>query len=73
MLDPVKRRAYVSSRGAGTVSVLDADGKFLANLGPAPLANHVSTDRRGTVFAGDKSANARNEEGDTLLRIQPRP
>lgn len=72
VFDPVKRRAYVSNRGAGTVAVTDADGKIIANLGPAPSANHVSLGKNGTVFAVDKSANARGEDSDTLLRIRPR-
>ncbi len=72
VFEPVRRRAYVTSRGAGTVTVTDADGKIVANLGPAPLANHVSAGRDGTVYVVDKSANARNEEGDTVLRIRPR-
>lgn len=70
--DPVKRRAYVSNRGAGTVAVTDVDGKILANLGPAPLANHVSLGRNGTVYAVDKSAGARDAESDTILKIVPR-
>lgn len=70
--DPVKRRAYVSNRGAGTVAVTDVDGKIVANLGPAPQANHVSLGKGGVVYAVDKSANARNVDGDAVLRIQPR-
>ncbi len=70
--DPVKRLAYVSNRGAGTIAVADADGKIVANLGPAPSANHVSIGKNGTVFAVDKSANARGEDSDTILRIRPR-
>lgn len=72
VFDTVSNRAYVSNRGAGTVTVTDVDGKIVANLGPAPLANHVATDGKGTIFAVDKSAGARNEEGDTILRIRPR-
>jgi len=72
VFDPVRRQAYVSSRAAGTIAVTDAEGRIVANLGPAPLANHVSLGRNGTVFAVDKSAGVRNEEGDRLLRIQPR-
>lgn len=70
--DPVKRRAYVSNRGAGTIAVADADGKLVANLGPAPSANHVSLGKDGTIYAVDKSANARDAESDTILRIRPR-
>jgi len=72
VFEPSHRRVYVSSRAAGTVTVTDADGKIVANLGPAPLANHVSLGRDGTVYAVDKSAASRNEEGDTMLRITPR-
>ena len=72
VFDVVRRRAYVSSRAAGTVTVTDADGAILANLGPAPLANHVSAGRDGTVYAVDKSAAARSEDGDTILRLRPR-
>ncbi len=71
VFDPVKRRAYVSNRGAGTIAVTDADGKLVANLGPAPLANHVSLGKAGTVYAVDKSANARGEDSDAILKISP--
>lgn len=70
--DPVKRLAYVSTRGAGTIAVADADGKLVANLGPAPMANHVAIGQNGTVFAVDKSATARGADSDTILRIRPR-
>jgi DNA-binding beta-propeller fold protein YncE len=69
--DPTNRRAYVASRGAGTVTVTDPDGKILANLGPAPMANHVALGKDGTIYAVDKSANARDAENDTILKIAP--
>lgn len=72
VFDPVKRLAYVSNRGAGTIAVADVDGKLVANLGPAPMANHVSLGKDGVVYAVDKSANARGEDGDSVLRIRPR-
>jgi YVTN family beta-propeller protein len=70
--DPVKRRAYVANRNAGTVTVTDADGKIIANLGPAPLANHVSLGKNGVVYAVDKSAGQRDAEADVIMRIQPK-
>ncbi len=70
--DPAARRAYVTNRGAGTVAVTDADGKLVANLGPAPFANHVSLGADGTVFVVDKSSGVSGEESDTVLRIRPR-
>ena len=72
VFDPVKRRAYVSNRGAGSVAVTDADGRLVANLGPAPSVNHASLGKNGTVFAVDKSANARGEDSDMVVRIRPR-
>ena len=72
VFDPVKRLAYVSNRGAGTIAVTDAEGKLVANLGPAPMANHVALGKGGVVYAVDKSAAARGEEGDSVLRIRPR-
>ena len=74
--DPTKRHAYVASRGAGTVTVtvtvVDADGKILANLGPVLLANHVLADPRSTVYSVDKSAGVLEADRDTILRIQAR-
>ncbi|PHK95252.1 hypothetical protein CR162_08750 [Pseudoroseomonas rhizosphaerae] len=58
------------ARGSIGVSHDPRSGRIF--LGPAPLANHVSAGPDGTVYAVDKSANARQEEGDTLLRIRPR-
>lgn len=72
VFDPVKRLVYVANRGAGTIGVTDVDGKIVANLGPAPMANHVSLGKNGVVFAVDKSAGVRGEDADTVLRIQPR-
>lgn len=71
VFDPVKRRAYVSNFGAGTVTVLDADGKIVANLDAAPVANHVSTDGRGNVYAAIKSSWA-GADKDKILLIKPK-
>ncbi|MBO1078080.1 hypothetical protein [Roseomonas haemaphysalidis] len=50
----------------------DADGRIMANLGPARLANHASLGRDGIVNAVYKSGTGRNQDGDTMLRIAPR-
>jgi len=70
--DPLNRVVYVASRNAGTITVADADGKIIANLGPAPLANHVALGKDGVVYAVDKSANAREADNDLIMRIAPR-
>ncbi|WP_200805416.1 YncE family protein [Pontibaca methylaminivorans] len=69
--DPVNRLAYVSNRGAGTIAVTDPDGNIVANLGPAPLANHVALGKDGTVYAVDNSSGPGGEDSDTILRIRP--
>jgi len=69
--DPVKRRAYVANRGASTIAVTDADGKLVANLGPAPTPNHVALGKGGIVYAVNKSAGASGEEADSIMVIQP--
>lgn len=72
LFDPVSRQAYVTNRGAGTVAVTDADGKLVANLGPAPLANHVTAGKDGTIYVVNKSSGSSGEDSDSLLRIRPR-
>lgn len=72
VFDPVKRLAFVANRNAGTITVTDPDGRIVANLGPAPLANHVSLGKNGVVYAVDKSAGARDAEADVIMRIAPK-
>ena len=69
VFDPVGQRAYVANRGANTVTVVDAEGRITANLGPAPMANHVSTDGRGNIFAVTKGG-AEQEDANSLWRIR---
>ncbi|MCG2840667.1 YncE family protein [Sandaracinobacter sp. RS1-74] len=72
VFDPVKRRAYVSNRGASTIAVADADGKLVANLGPAPTANHVALGKNGTIYAVNRSSATTGEDTDRIMVIQPR-
>ncbi|RUM98226.1 YncE family protein [Pseudaminobacter arsenicus] len=67
--DPVERLAYVSSRDAGTVTVVDPEGNIVANLENAPLANHVVSDGKGTVYAVNKSRSADDPQGDRVSKI----
>ena len=67
--EPVGRLAYVSNRGAGTVTVVDLDGNIVANLDNSPLANHVMADGKGNVYAVNKSRGADDEAGDRITRI----
>ncbi|MPT47449.1 MAG: hypothetical protein E2598_03390 [Sphingobium sp.] len=70
--DPVKRVAYVANRGASTITVVDVDGKIVANLGPAPMVNHISIGKNGTVYAVDKSAGMAEGGLDSVIRIRPK-
>lgn len=67
--DPVKGLAYVSNRGAGTVTVVDADGKLVANLDDGTFPNHVATDAKGNVYAVNKSKGPDDQNGDRITRI----
>ncbi len=71
--DPVKRLAYVSNRGAGTVTVVDDNGKIVANLDGGTFPNHVSKGADGTVFAVNKSRGEDDPKGDLITRITPKP
>ncbi len=70
--DPVKRLAYVTSRDAGTVTVVDVDGNIVANLENAPFSNHVSVDGKGNAFAVNKARNPEDEQGDRITRFSPK-
>lgn len=71
VFDASTRQAYVSNRGANSITVTDANGQIVANLGPAPMANHVSSDGKGTIFAVTKGSGD-TEDANTLFRISPR-
>lgn len=72
VFDPVKRVVYAANRGAGTVTVLDADGKIVANLDGGSLPNHVSLDGKGNAFLLNKSRGADDAEGDRINRLTPK-
>jgi DNA-binding beta-propeller fold protein YncE len=69
--DPVKRLAYVSNRVAGTVTVVDPDGKLVANLAGGTFPNHVVADGKGNVFAVNKAKGPEDTEGDRITRFSP--
>lgn len=72
VFDPVKRLVYVSNFNNGTIAVLDVDGKIVANLDGSPVANHVSTDGQGNVYAVIKTTRDGKSERDTVVRIAPK-
>lgn len=64
--------AYVASRGAGTVTVVDRDGKVVGNLDGGTFPNHITADGRGDSFLINKSRGADDEKGDRITRIVPK-
>lgn len=69
--EPVSGLAYVSNRGAGTITVVGRDGTVVANLSGGTFPNHVSSDGKGAVFAVNKSQGAGDADGDRVARIVP--
>lgn len=69
--DPVKRLAYVTNRVSGTLSVVDPDGKLVANLPDGTFPNHVTVDGKGNVYAVNKAKGQDDAEGDRITRFTP--
>lgn len=69
--DPVSRLAYVSNRGAGTITVVDTEGQIVANLDSGSFPNHVQADGNGNIYAVNKSRGEDDTTGDRLWRIAP--
>ncbi|MFT3778762.1 MAG: YncE family protein [Ottowia sp.] len=70
--DPARRLAYVANRGAGTVTVVDANGRIVGNLGGGTFPNHVLADGKGGVLAVNKARGENDPEGDRIGRITAR-
>lgn len=70
--DAVSGLAYVANRGAGSISVVDADGKIVANLDGGTYPNHLGTDGKGHVFVVNKSKGAEDPNGDHIRRVSPK-
>ena len=69
--DPARRLAYVSNRVSGTVSVVDPDGKLIANLAGGTFPNHAVADGKGNVFSVNKAKGPDDAEGDRITRFTP--
>ena len=70
--DAKNRLAYTSNRGAGTVSVVDDNGRIVANLDGGTNPNHVSKGPNGVVFAINKARGEDDPQGDRISRIVPK-
>ncbi|MDC7805881.1 YncE family protein [Luteimonas sp BLCC-B24] len=70
--DPHTRLAYVASRGAGTITAVDANGTIVANLDGGTFPNHVLPIGDGVVYAINKSRGAEDPNGDQIRRLVPK-
>lgn len=69
--DPANRLAYVANRGAGTITVVDTQGRIVANLDAGNLPNQLRADGKGIVYAVNKSRGENDPAGDRIWRIAP--
>ncbi|RWR09132.1 YncE family protein [Paenirhodobacter populi] len=69
--EPVSRLAYVANRGSGTITVVDAAGKIVANLDAGNLPNQLRADGKGNVWAVNKSRGEDDPDGDRVWKITP--
>jgi len=80
--DPAARLAYVSNRGADTITVVNDAGQIVANLDGGSFPNHLTIKPNGTlflkngkvfaygtVFAVNKARGADDANGDHIRRI----
>ena len=70
--DAKSGNAFVVSRAAGTVTVVNGEGKIVANLAGGTFPNHVPADGRGDVLVINKSKGADDPEGDRISHIVPK-
>jgi len=67
--DASKRLAYVSNRGADTITVVNDEGQIVANLNGGSFPNHLTTGPDGAIFAVNKARGADDASGDHVRRI----
>lgn len=67
--DPVSRHAFVANRGSGTITVVDTEGRIVANLDAGSFPNQLRADGKGNVYAVNKSRGEDDEAGDRVWRI----
>lgn len=67
--EPVSRLAFVANRGSGTITVVDTQGRIVANLDAGSFPNQLRADGKGNVYAVNKSRGENDEDGDRVWRI----
>ena len=69
--DAASGLAYVSNRGAGTVTVVNGDGK-VANLDGGTFRTIRACRRQGQRVRGEQSRGTEDPKGDRITRITPK-
>jgi YVTN family beta-propeller protein len=69
VFEPVSGLAYVSNRGAGTTTVVDGNGRIVANLDSGSFPNYALADGRGNVYMINKSKGKDDATGDRISQI----
>ena len=67
--DPSSGLAYVANRGAGTVTVVDGNGRIVSNLDGGSFPNYTLADGRGNVYLINKSKGKDDPTGDRISQI----
>lgn len=67
--DPVRELAYVSNRGAGTVTLVNPKGQIVANLEGGSYPNHVALDGKGNAFLLNKAKGKDDATADRISLI----
>ena len=62
----------MASRGAGTITAVDANGQIVANLDGGTFPNHVLPIGNGVVYAINKSRGAEDPNRDQIRRLVPK-
>ncbi|WP_211231748.1 YncE family protein [Ottowia thiooxydans] len=70
--EPVRSLAYVSNRASDTVTVVDLNGKIVANLAGGSFPNHTTADGKGGIFSVNKARGTDDPQGDRISYIKLR-
>ncbi len=70
--EPVGKLVYITNRTSGTLTVVDGNGKIVANLEAGHNVNHLHEDGKGNVFVVNKSSWVTKSAGDEILRVTPK-
>lgn len=71
VFEPVSKRVFAVSRGASSLTVLDTDGKIVANLPAGKLPNHLALDGKGGVYVVSMAGEGEDGKGQ-IFHVSPK-